>query len=65
MAEYIPIVVAYKTQYGKKVKLRKFTNLRTPDVLLTNRTNKLPKNCTILEIGVGSGFEERFKKKYG
>ena len=63
--EYIPISVAYKKKTGTKVWVKTFTDLRCPDPLITNRSTKLPEGSEILEIGVGSRFEERYKQKYG
>lgn len=65
MIEYIPISVAYKKKTGTKVWVQTFTSERCPDTLITNRSTKLPQGCEILEIGVGSRFEEIYKKKYG
>lgn len=63
--EYIPISVAYKKKTGTKVWVKTFTDLRCPDPLITNRSTKLPAGSEIVEIGVGSQFEQRYKKKYG
>ena len=58
----IPIAVAY--QYRRKVFVKEFTDLRCPDPLITNRSNKLPKGCEILQIGVGSNFYNQYQAKY-
>lgn len=63
--KYIPISVAYKKKTGTKVWVKTFTDLRCPDPLITNRSTKLPQGSEIVEIGVGSKFEERYKQKYG
>ena len=63
--EYIPISVAYKKKTGTKVWVKTFTDLRCPDPLITNRSTKLPEGSEIIEIGVGSRFEDRYKQKYG
>jgi len=63
--EYIPISVAYKKKTGTKVWVKTFTDLRCPDPLITNRSTKLPAGSEIVEIEVGSQFEQRYKKKYG
>lgn len=60
----IPISVAYKKKTGTKVWIKTFTDLRTPDRLITNRSTLLPEGSDILEIGVGSNFEAYYKKKY-
>ena len=63
--DYIPITVAYKKKYGKKVYIKTFTDQRTPDRINNSRSNLLPKDCEVLDIGIGKVFEERYKKKYG
>ena len=62
MTKYTPIAVAY--QLKRKVLVKEFTDLRCPDPLITNRSTKLPEGSEILEIGVGSIFEQKYKKKY-
>ena len=62
--EQTPITVAYRKRTGQKVWLKTFTDLRTPDRLITNRSNLLPEGSDILEIGVGSNFEANYRKKY-
>ena len=62
--DYTPITVAYKKKYGKKVYIETFTDQRTPDRLLSTRTKILPKDCEILDLGVGKSFIETYKKKY-
>ena len=62
--DYIPITVAYKKKYGKKVYIETFTDQRTPDRLLSTRTKILPKDCEILDIGIGKSFIGTYKKKY-
>jgi len=64
MVNYTPIAVAYKKKYGKKIIVKEFTNVRTPDKLITKRTNLLPKDSDIIQIGVGSKFYKLFKEKY-
>lgn len=65
MPNYFPITVAYKKKIGQKVWIQTFTDLPCPDRLITNRSTKLPEGCEIVEMGVGSKFEEIYKKKYG
>lgn len=60
----IPISVVYKKKGGRKFYLETFTELPSPDKLITKRTNLLPKDCEIFDIGVGEVFAERYKKKY-
>lgn len=61
----IPISVAFRKKSGSKVWIKTFTDLRTPDRLITKRSTLLPEGCEIVEIGVGSRFENIYKKKYG
>ena len=60
-----PISVAFRKKSGSKVWIKTFTDLRTPDRLITKRSTLLPEGCEIVEIGVGSKFENIYKKKYG
>ena len=62
MTERVPIAVAY--QVKKKIYVKEFKDLRTPDSLITNRSTKLPPNSEILQIGVGSNFYQQYIKKY-
>ena len=62
--EQTPITVAYKKKTGTKVWIKTFKDLRSPDRLITNRSNLLPTGSEILEIGVGSKFEAYYNKKY-
>ena len=62
--EQTPITVAYRKKTGTKVWIKTFTDLRSPDRLITNKSTKLPAGSEILEIGVGSSFEASYKKKY-
>lgn len=62
--DYTPITVAYKKKYGKKVYIETFTDQRTPDRILSSRSKILPKDCEILDLGVGKSFIETYKKKY-
>ena len=57
-----PIAVVYT--YRRKTYVKEFTDLRCPDPLITNRSNKLPKGSEILHIGVGSKFYQLYKNKY-
>lgn len=58
------IVVAYKTKWGKKVKLKVFNDQPSPDKIISSRSKLLPEGSEILELGVGKGFEKRYKKKF-
>lgn len=60
-------MVVYKTSNRKnaKLKLEVFHDVRVDDILDTNKRKPIiPYECEILEIGVGGGFEEKYKKKY-
>ena len=62
-----PIAVIYKTVYRKKEKfhLVVFEGLIVDDIIDANKRKPLIHNdAEILEIGVGSSFEERYRKKY-
>lgn len=61
--ERTPISVAYRTKRGA-VRVEQFTDLRCPDPLITKRSTKLPQDCEILEIGVGTAFYKMYRKKY-
>ena len=61
---YTPIAVAYKKKYGKKVIVKEFIHERTPDRILNKRTNILPKDCEVLDVGIGKSFYGIYKKKY-
>lgn len=65
MVKYIPIAVAFKKKWGSKVWVKEFTDQRTPDKIISKRSNKLPKDSEILELGVGSKFYDHYIKKYG
>ena len=62
--EQTPITVAYRKKTGTKVWIKTFKDLRSPDRLITNRSNLLPTGSEILEIGVGNKFEAWYNKKY-
>jgi len=58
------IVVAYKTKWGKKVKLKVFNDQPCPDKIISSRSKLLPEGSEILELGVGECFKKRYKKKF-
>ena len=50
---------------NSKIILQLFKNTRVDDIIDGNRRKPLiPNENEILEIGVGSGFIEKYKKKY-
>lgn len=61
------VVVVYKTskRTNAKIKIQVFENTRVDDIITTDKRKPLiPYECEILEIGVGIGFYEKYKKKY-
>ena len=63
----IPLVVVYKTIIRKKEKyhLVVLENTRIDEVLDSKRRNPIiPNDAEIIEIGVGLGFEEKYRKKF-
>ena len=61
------IVVVYKTTIRKKEKyhLVVLENTRVDDVIdATKRKTIIPKEADIIEIGVGRGFEAKYRKKF-
>ena len=62
--ERTPIAVVFKKKYGKKPVLKVFKDHRCPDRILSTRSPVLPKDCEVLDVGVGSRFESIYRKKY-
>jgi hypothetical protein len=62
--EQTPIVVVYTKGAGRKVYMKVFTNLKYVDPIISPRSNKLPKNAVILDIGQGACFVEKYKLKH-
>ena len=62
----LPISVAFKTsnRSNAQIKVKTFKN-RTIDQVLEEKLPGIPEKAIVLEIGVGSIFEARYKKKYG
>ncbi len=60
------VVVVHKgPKKNSKIYINIFKNVRVDDILDTNKRKPLiPYENEILEIGVGSSFEERYRKKY-
>ena len=58
------IVVAYKRKWGNVVRLKIFNDLPCPDKIISSRSKLLPEGSEILEMGVGKGFIEKYKKKF-
>jgi hypothetical protein len=61
-----PVVVVHKgPRKNSKIELSIFTDIRVDDIIDGNkRKPPIPNEHEILEIGVGSGFEKRYKEKY-
>jgi len=38
--------------------------LRCPDKIVTKLSTRTPRDCEILEIGVGKDFRQKYMKKY-
>jgi hypothetical protein len=60
------VVVVHKgPRKNSKIYINIFKNVRVDDILDTNKRKPLiPYENEILEIGVGSSFEEKYRKKY-
>lgn len=59
------VVVVYQKRKNGKPYLQVFENIRVDDIIDSNKRKPLiPHQYEILEIGVGSGFAEKYKKKY-
>jgi len=60
------LVVVHKgPRKNSKIYIDIFTNIRVDDVVDGKKRNPpIPHENEILEIGVGSSFEERYRKKY-
>ena len=60
------VVVVHKgPRKNSKILLEIFQNTRVDDIIATNKRKPLiPKENEILDIGVGNGFVEKYKKKY-
>ena len=60
----IPIAVVYTKGAGIKKYLKVFNNIRLVDKIIAPRSKILPDNAVIVDIGQGSDFEEKYKKKH-
>lgn len=60
-----PISIVFKTsnRSNAKTKMKTYKN-KTIDDVLTSKIPGIPDNAVILEIGMGSVFEEKYKEKY-
>ena len=63
--KYTPIVVVYKRKWGNQKRMKVFTDLRSVDKILEDVKGKfIAATAEILEVGVGSYFIEKYKKKH-
>ena len=62
----IPVVVVHKgPRKNSKIQLEIFNNIKPDDIIDGNKRKPyIPKENEILELGWGSKFEERYRKKY-
>lgn len=60
------VVVVHKgPRKNSKINLEVFHNVRVDDIIDSNKRKPIiPHENEILDIGVGSSFEERYRKKY-
>lgn len=63
----LPIVVAFKTsnRSNAQTKIKVFKGNWNIDRVLEEKLPGISDKAIVLEIGVGSKFEEKYKKKYG
>ena len=62
--KYTPIAVAYRKKSGIRVWVKEFTDQRCIDRINSSRSKLLPKDCEIVEMGVGKKFFSNYIKKY-
>ena len=64
--ESVPVVVVHKgPRKNSKIQLEIFNNIRPDDIIDGNKRKPyIPHENEILEIGWGSSFEEKWRKKY-
>ena len=59
------VVVVYKKRANSKPIIEKFENILVDEILSESKRKPIiDYKYEIIEIGVGSVFEERYKKKY-
>ena len=61
-----PVVVVWKkSKHGRsKPKMKVFKTKHVDDIIGTKKVYGIPENALILDVGVGSSFVERYKKKH-
>lgn len=62
----VPVTIVFKTsdRSNAQTKIKTFKN-RNIDQVLEDKLPGVPDKAVVLDIGVGSIFESRYKKKYG
>ena len=62
----VPVVVVHKgPRKNSKVQLEIFNNIRPDDIIDGNKKKPyIPKENEILDLGWGTAFIEKYKKKY-
>ena len=62
----VPVVVVHKgPKKNSKVQLEIFNNIRPDDIIDGNKRKPyIPKENEILDLGWGTAFIEKYKKKY-
>ena len=60
----IPIAVVYTKGAGIKKYIKVFKNIKLVDKIIALKSKVLPENAVIVDIGQGSDFEEKYKKKH-
>jgi hypothetical protein len=60
-----PVVVVWKaSKHGRSKPKMKVFKTKHVDEILTKKMHGIPEDAIILDVGVGSGFVERYKKKH-
>jgi hypothetical protein len=59
------VTIVFKTsaRSNAKTKMKTFRN-KTIDEILTKKLPGVPDIAVVVELGIGEGFEEQWKKKY-
>ena len=60
-----PVVVVWKaSKHGRSKPKMKVFKTKHVDEILTKKMHGIPEDVIILDVGVGSAFVERYKKKH-
>lgn len=69
LSSYPPVVVVHKgPRKNSKIFIEVFKETKVDQIIQVSKRKRnplIPHNHEILELGVGSKFEEIYKKKYG